>query len=294
MKKVSVIIPVFNAEKFIEETVDSVLNQSYSNIEVILVNDGSTDNTSKFLEKYLDNPKVKIIHQKNAGVNAARNTGIKNSTGEILAFVDADDIWLIDNLKFKVEVLFSEKEIGAVFSSIYFMDSDSEIGKEFKSIDYINLETLLRWHPQLLTTPSTYVIKKEVFDTIGLFDENFSTAGDQDITYRIAEIFKIKKSNKSTVLYRIHNQNMHSNIALMEKDHTALYLKAEKNGLFKSFWFKQKCFSNFYLILAGSWWKNGNNKIRGVYFLFKSIATYPPNIFKLIYKGLIKCLQIFW
>ena len=93
-KLISVVVPVFNAEKYVNRCIDSILNQTYENLEVILVNDGSVDGSVKICEKWqkLDN-RVKLITQENAGVSAARNTGIENATGDYIAFVDNDD-WL--------------------------------------------------------------------------------------------------------------------------------------------------------------------------------------------------------
>lgn len=84
--------------------------------------------------------------------------------------------------------------------------------------------------------------------------------------------------------YRQIGSSMSRNIAVMERDHIAVYKKAAQKGYFYSFWFKQQCFSNLYLILAGSWWKNGNNKLRGIYFILLSILNYPPQLFNLIKK----------
>ena len=89
----SVIIPVYNGEKFIENAINSVFSQTYSDFELIIVNDGSRDNTAAVLEKYADNSKITVIPQKNGGVSVARNNGISNARGSHLVFLDADDVW---------------------------------------------------------------------------------------------------------------------------------------------------------------------------------------------------------
>src|SRR6056297_1274604 len=94
MKKITVVLPTFNRSKFLQESIESVLNQTYCNYELIIVDDGSTDNTSKILSKYNNIDKIKIFSQKNNGVSAARNKGIKEATFDWIAFIDSDDIWL--------------------------------------------------------------------------------------------------------------------------------------------------------------------------------------------------------
>ena len=95
----SIIIPVYNVEKYLEDCLNSVYNQSYDNYEVIIINDGSTDNSSKVIEKYKKNKNTIIIKQKNKGLSTSRNIGIKHSTGEYLIFLDADDYLELDSLK---------------------------------------------------------------------------------------------------------------------------------------------------------------------------------------------------
>ena len=117
------------------------------------------------------------------------------------------------------------------------------------------------------------------------FDENFSTAADQDYTIQLAaKGGKAKRIPEPLWNYRVLSHSMSRNIAVMEKDHIGVFLKAEDNNLYKSNSFKRKCFSNLYLILAGSWWINGNNKIKGIRYIVKSILAYPQNVNKLLKK----------
>jgi GT2 family glycosyltransferase len=146
------------------------------------------------------------------------------------------------------------------------------------------LDDILLWEKCNVPSPSSILVRREVYKTAGGFDPHLSTAADQDFFLRVAGKFKIGRIQLVLGYYREHNHNMHKNVALMEKDHIYVYKKAEKNNYFKSFFFKQLCFSNLYLILAGSWWKNGNNKLRAVYFLIKSFTVYPPNFYKILAK----------
>ncbi len=103
MKKVSIVVPVYNAEKFIEDGINCALKQSYQNFELILVNDGSTDNTLEILNKFKNNKKIKIFNKENGGVYSARNYGIKEATGDYLTFLDADDYFDQDFLQTMVD-----------------------------------------------------------------------------------------------------------------------------------------------------------------------------------------------
>ena len=124
---VSVIIPMFNAQEWIVGLLHSILNQSYQNIEVILVNDGSTDESLALVEKFskdLGEIRMRVVNQENCGVSGARNEGVRNSTGELLAFVDSDDVWIREKVERQVKEM-NELGIAATACSYaIFRDSD--------------------------------------------------------------------------------------------------------------------------------------------------------------------------
>lgn len=285
--KISIIIPAYNAEQYISEAIQSVINQSYKNWELIIIDDGSSDETARTVKSFISNEKIKYYYQNNAGVSSARNKGIDFAQGKYLAFLDSDDLFANDNIYEKINYLSSNKDVGLVHGDVRLIDEKSillnsfEIGKEGNVLD-----DLLLWNGCTIPAPSSILIRKEILDIIGRWDEELSTAADQELFFRIASKYKIGRIPKILTYYRIHKKNMHSNIKLMEKDHILAYKKAASNNLFKSFWFKQKCFSNVYLILAGSWSMNGNNKFRAAIMLLKAIAYYPPSLIKIFKKVL--------
>src|ERR1051326_6962089 len=124
-KLVSVIIPTYNAEKFLAETISSVLNQTYSDLEVIIVDDGSTDNTFNVAERFTNDPRVKILKQKNQGVSAARNSGYAISKGEFISYLDADDVWMKNTIELWIEKFKTDEAFGIVHSDSERIDSDS-------------------------------------------------------------------------------------------------------------------------------------------------------------------------
>jgi glycosyltransferase involved in cell wall biosynthesis len=283
---VSIIVPAYNAEKFIEETIESVLNQTYTDWELIVVNDGSSDRTKDIISNYCqkDN-RIKLIDKKNEGVSATRNVGIYEARGTLIAFLDADDVWVPENLSEKVELL-NNNEIDWVFCDMKLIDSNSNYtGKiEFGNDEDI-LKHYLLWDRSVVPGPcSNIVVKRKCIEDGLRFDSQFSTAADQDFCFNLSSKYKGKRIPKILWNYRVLTNSMSKNIAVMERDHIGVYKKALQNNLFNTYWFKQKCFSNLYLVLAGSWWVNGDNKMRSIFCILKSIFVYPPNILKLFKK----------
>ena len=115
MKKVTIIIPTYNSSPFIGKAIDSVLAQTYTDYEIILVDDGSTDNTKEILEKYQDN--ITYILQPNQGVAIARNTGIRNSESEYIALLDSDDEWLPEKLELQMRTIEKNNDVGLVHTN---------------------------------------------------------------------------------------------------------------------------------------------------------------------------------
>lgn len=283
---VSVIIPAYKAGQYIEETVQGVLNQTHTNFELIIVDDGSPDNQTEIIAPIAaSDHRIQYIKQKNGGVSSARNHGFRLSKGSFLAFLDADDIWLPNNLELKLAKFSSDTDFGLVHSDMAIMDGDSKLTGETKSgkEGYI-LDDLLSWNGTCVPTPSSILVKREVVEKVGHFDLKLSNAADQEFFFRVAKAYKIGRVPEVTWWYRVHDNNMHSNIPVMEKDALLAYQRAEENKLFKSKSFRNECFANMYLIMGASWWGDGQNKSKGLQYLLKAVATHPPTISKVFKK----------
>jgi len=140
---VSVIIPVYNAEKYIAQTVESVLNQSYNDVEIILIDDCSTDNTKTILNAYQGRIKYKFL-QTNSGVAVARNTGLKLAKGRYVAFLDSDDVWYPEKLKKQISCM-NEKNAAICYTAIEMIDSSGNIFKEKRPVlEKVDYQFLLR------------------------------------------------------------------------------------------------------------------------------------------------------
>ncbi len=282
---ISIVIPSYNAKKFIAETIDSVINQSYTNWELIIIDDGSTDNSKLIINEFCkaDN-RIKYYYQNNSGVSVARNNGIRKAKGKYIALLDADDVFEKENLKTKINILESNKNFHWVYSNNYYADENINIVKEGpKGTDQNILDSILLYKGEVVPGPcSNLVFLKKCFDEGVVFDQNFSTTADQDFTIQLASKFKGYYIDEPLWRYRILNNSMSRGIALMEKDQLAVFKKASKNKLFKNFWFEQQCYSNMYWIMAGSWWKNGDNKLRGIYFIILALLVNPFTFFRFL------------
>ncbi len=280
---VSVIIPAYNAAKYIAETMNSVLQQTYQQLELIIVNDGSTDNTLQILEEFKkSNDCIKIINKSNSGVCDSRNTGAKEAKGNFITFLDSDDVWDTTFLENCISIFETDKSVHAIYTKGQYINEHSEkLDKFIEAKTIRGVSDVLAWKRGFVATPSCTIFRSSVRKDIGDWDANLTTAADQDYFMRIATKYSITAIDKVLFFYRVHDNNMHQNIAVMEKDHVLVFKKAVANKLFKSFWFKQKCFSNLYWILAGSWWKDGQNKLRGFHFIVLALCNNPFSIIRI-------------
>jgi len=209
MKKqslVSVIIPTYNREKCIRRAIESVLDQTYQNVELIVVDDGSTDNTKEILEPFIKSGKIKYFYQPNRGPATARNLGIKNSKGEFIALLDSDDEWLPEKLEKQIGLFQNSKDekLGFVGCNIIFINEITNKTIEYKIPRYKNFFRFLlsefMWPPQL----STIITKKQIIEEVGLFDEKVWFGEDLDMWIRIA-----KKYNFDFVLDCLTKIHLH-------------------------------------------------------------------------------------
>lgn len=177
-KKVSVIIPVYGAEKFVSQTIESVLNQTYQNWEIIIVDDGSPDKSIEICQQFTD-PRIRIVRQANRGLPGARNTGIRHARGEYLALLDADDIWLPTKLEQHVAHLESSPQIGISFSYSAFIDEESnELGiyQMPRLLQDITPAYILCRNP--IGNGSSGVMRREVFEQIRYEDNLYGKVED--------------------------------------------------------------------------------------------------------------------
>jgi len=289
---VSVVIPMYNAERFVAQTIESVLHQTYDAWELVIVDDGSTDGSPRVVEGFLREPRVRYLRQANSGVSVARNRGLAETSGEFVAFLDADDLWLPDNLLFKVDYLRRNADRGVVHSDTEIIDEHSRrTGEIHCGREGWILESLLLWDGDNIPSIDA-LFRRSCVEAVGGFDPAFSTAADQDLYIRVAPNTQVGRIPLVHTLVRFHPAAMHYNIERMERDHCAVYAKAANNGLFRSSWFRRRCLANLYYILAASWWRDGKNPRRGLRLMCRSALTYPPIIGRILARGAAKLARV--
>ena len=247
--KVSIVIPIYNAEKYLEECITSALNQSYQNIEIIAVNDGSTDNTLQVLEKFSD--KIKIINKKNGGTASALNVGIKTMKGEWFKWLSADD----KLKKNAIETLIDEaKRLNGSQNSIIcsYFDIIDENDKFLRVIQESEFNNLNNFEQGIILLDHFYgngttsLIHKSIFERAGLFNEGISFQEDYEFWLRCSILHDVTfhQVPQSLVQYRVHRNQLTSTkqkdgyenekvikkmvLDKLESDKRKLYLKALK------------------------------------------------------------------
>lgn len=179
-------IPSYSAAAFVREAVDSALAQTYKNFEVIVVDDGSTDNTKELLTPYIKAGKIRYMYQRNGGLSAARNTGIKNAKGEYIALLDADDIFLPRKLEEQVAYLEAHPDCDISYCDLYhFWDEEPDALLKLAYTYYSGDEVLPNLVKVNSIAPGTMVLRKSVFDRWGLFNESFRRSEDLEFLVRI-------------------------------------------------------------------------------------------------------------
>ena len=208
---VSIIIPMYNSIKYIDNTIQSALNQTYPNIEIIVVDDGSTDTPETVLNKYKD--RIRLIRQENAGLSHARNIGIKNSEAEYLVFLDADDYITLDKIAMEVKVLEKNQEIGWVYESSLTIDENKRIIRKLPDNAIKSTEQPpqgKRFHKLLirnLMPVNAVMIRKTCLD-VGVFDESLTSYEDWDFWLRVAAKYEVKYINKTLAFVRSRPNSM--------------------------------------------------------------------------------------
>ena len=225
--KVSVIIPLYNKEKWIEKTLFSVLNQSFTDWEAIIVDDGSTDHSLEVVEAFIQkNPgNWNLIKNRNAGQCHARNSGIAKAMGEYVAFLDADDIWSRNKLSEQVKILEDNSDVSLVISPYVIFSNVNKVDNLRLVIHKNPKKLLYRWIEMRgygAGTESTGLTRTKLLREIGSFDESLSTSAGLYLTIELANRGRIAFSNKSLMAYRIHTGQWHSNTEILTKDMAAL------------------------------------------------------------------------
>ena len=206
--RISIIIPCFNYAHYLKEALMSVVNQTFSNWEAIVIDDGSTDDTQRVTAQFVD-PRIRYIYQENQGLSGARNTGIRASNSEIIALLDADDIWQNDYLETMVTPLISQPEVVAVYCGFQYIDQDGhEVG--IPSLKVVPPEKFREYFANngSWLVPSGVVFRKVFAEKEGCFDESLRAVEDADLWDKMSGHGLFVGIPLPLVGYRRHDSNM--------------------------------------------------------------------------------------
>jgi len=212
--KISIVIPVYNTEKYIEQCIESALNQTYDNIEILAINDGSTDSTESILKKFEN--KIKIINKQNGGTASALNLGIKNMTGEWFKWLSADDLLkqdAIEKLVLEIKKLEKDAENCIVYSNYDVIDKNRKIIGTFVEPNYNSFDTYQRnviLLDHFYGNGTTSIMHKSIFEKCGNFNENIGFKDDYEFWLRCCLIFgyKLHLVPQNLALYRVHQNQL--------------------------------------------------------------------------------------
>ncbi len=237
---VSVIVPAHNCAAYLPAALDSILTQQYPNLEVIVVDDGSSDGSAEIAERY--GPPVKVVRQKNQGPAAARNRGATEAQGQYLAFLDGDDLWLPGKLVAQMKHLLAHPEIGIVYGGFQCWHANKdgtypppECFFPDRQRDGLDMG-LSGWiyHRQLLDSYIciiTAVIPRRLFETLGGFDESLRVGEDYDFWLRASQIVPAHKLSRNVSLYRANPASTTHILRPVNNEQVVLLRAVEKYGL---------------------------------------------------------------
>ena len=218
MPRVSVQIPAYNSGRFIANAIESILSQTYHSFEIIVIDDGSTDNTADVVSRY---PQVRYLRQKHSGISAARNRGVEEANGEYIAFLDADDLWTPDKLEKQMAYLEEHPQCQMVFSEI-----ENFIDEEVESVSHRQSEIL---ETELEYCLVSCLMKRSLFTRYGGFDENYGYGEDTELLARLKanRVDMTRCLPEKLYLRRIHQTNTSLNHKKVSKEeYLALLAKA--------------------------------------------------------------------
>jgi glycosyltransferase involved in cell wall biosynthesis len=256
MPEVSVIIPSYNSAKYLTDAVDSVLSQTFRDFELLVIDDGSTDDTDAVMSRY--GTPVRCIRQPNLGVAAARNRGIKESRGRYVAFLDADDIWRPDKLKAQVSALLQNTGHRACCTALTVASANlTPLGVKRSRLRAASLEDLLLRGNVIGV--SSVMCERSLFEITGAFDPSLSQCADWDMWLRLSALTEFIYLDLPLTVYRQHDANMSRNAPLLERDSVKVLQKGFDmpslgNGLRKK---RRAAFARNYMVLAGTYFHAG-------------------------------------
>lgn len=282
MPKVSVIIPAYNAMSYLPETLESVFGQTFTDLEILIVNDGSLDDIVEWASQIGDS-RVKFISQANQGVSAARNTGIIKAQGEYIAFLDADDLWEPTKLEKQVHCLEANPTVGLAYTWTNFID---EFGQSTGVSIFSHAEGNV-WQEivvrDMVSTGSSTMIRAECFDKVGLFDSDLCVGEDRDMWTRIAAYYPFAVIKEPLTLYRRHPQNTTKSNEKIIPELSRVIEKTFKDTPQNLLYLKNRSYGWMNIFAAWAAIEEEKDYKQALYYSQQAVQKYPQLRFTSIY-----------
>lgn len=276
MARVSVVIPAYNAQATLRNAIDSVLGQTLDDLEVFVVDDGSTDGTARLAASYGD--PVSCIRTENRGVSEARNTGIRESSGPYVALLDADDLWEPSKLERQLERFEIEQGAGVVTTGLTRVGPDLQALAAVPATETTDACETLLLRSMALGPISSPLIRREVADEVGGFDPALSQCADWDYFLRLSRQTEFNVIPDPLVRYRVSPDSMSSDVARLERETVAVlddFFAGTVPQRYRAL--RDRCYSNHWMILSGSYLQAGRRR-DALRCLGRGVAAHPPNV----------------
>jgi glycosyltransferase involved in cell wall biosynthesis len=280
MPLVSVVIPAYNGAKTITETIQSILNQTLTDFELIVINDGSTDDTVDVVCQ-IDDPRITILSFENGGLPETRNRGIRNSSGEFITFIDADDLWTPDKVEDQVNALRNNPDAGVAYSWTTFIDKSSQplyAGEPFPHQGNVYPQLLIR---NFIASGSNIMIRRSVVAEIGEYDATLKSAEDWDYNLRLAARYPFILVPKYQIKYRKTETSMTAKVDVMEQAILTVINRGYEAAPSHLQYLKCQTLSNTYQFFAKLCLEHisGNDGVKkGAKKFTKAIRFYPKSL----------------
>ncbi|MGD1855757.1 MAG: glycosyltransferase family 2 protein [Leptolyngbyaceae cyanobacterium] len=282
MPTVSVVIPLYNSERTIGRAIKSVLEQTFSDFELIVIDDGSTDSSVNIVKTFKDD-RLRIFLFDNSGAPTARNRGIEKAKADLVAFLDSDDMWTPEKLADQVPIITNTPQAGLVYSWSDYIDTQDNVvcpGKRVTASKELEKNYASLLVSNFLENGSTPLIKKAVLHEVGGFDVLLKSSQDLDLYLKIAAKYQFLTIPKVQVKYRITPGSITSKIASNEQKEIEfieqLFLKVPQK--FKHL--KRQKLSNLYRYLMLRTVEEGSSSVRGLIYLSKMLYYRPILVFE--------------
>jgi glycosyltransferase involved in cell wall biosynthesis len=284
MLRVTAAIPAFNAARFLSQAIESVMVQTHSPFEVLVIDDGSTDDSLSIARSFKG---VRCISQSNRGDAGARNRALTEAKGDLIAFLDADDVWLPDKLESQLEIFGMRPELGMVYTGVTVVDEDLRTLEELRSAPAAVAlrNTLVVEKPYMTGVGSSGLVRLEVARAIG-FDERLRASADWAFAVSVAMRHPVDRIDRPLVLYRQHAlTQVHRNLAAVENDMRLVWSEVFADGRLDPHLrsLRRRALANLCLSLAASYLKRGD-RMRFVRYLGSALVLRPDRVVAAIWR----------